>query len=63
MSGRANTPLLSAALQEMPHPLAKTRSYGFIRVMERIQPADAGISVATDKTPATVALQKGMMGD
>jgi hypothetical protein len=34
MSGRANAPLPSASLQEMPHPPAQTRSYGFIRVKE-----------------------------
>ena len=30
MSGRANTPLLSALLQGMPHTLAKTRSFWFL---------------------------------
>jgi hypothetical protein len=46
MSGRANTPLLSASLQEMPHPLAQTRSYGvYTRYGDEFRlPADTGFT-------------------
>jgi hypothetical protein len=61
MSGRANTPLLSASLQGMPHSLAKTRSYGFYFLTGCGKRIDAEIG-GYGQNAGHRCVQKGMTG-